>query len=130
MESNQQEIIMQLSMLQQQAEQYEQKLNMINQQIVQLEELKVALDNIEDKKEILANIGKGIFVSAELKSKELLVNIGNNIVIKKTAEETKKVIDRQVSQLSEIKSQFLMQLEETNMQLQDLVVRAQKEGKD
>ena len=127
---DQQEIIMQLSMLQQQAEQYEQKINMINQQINEFEALKLALDNIEDKKEILANMGKGVFVNAELKSKELLVNIGNNIVVKKTAKETKEVIDKQINQLSEIKSQFLMQLEETNMQLQDLIVRAQKERKD
>lgn len=128
---NQQEILMQLSMFQQQAEQLEEKINIINQQIVEIENLKSALDKIENNRagKIFANIGKGIFVDAELKSKELLVNIGNGIVVKKSPKETKEVIDRQVGQLSEIKNQLLEQLEEINLQLQHLVMRA-REKKD
>jgi prefoldin alpha subunit len=102
---------------------------MVDQQIIEMEALKDALVNLgkEGKKEILANIGKGVFAQAEMKSKEVLVNIGNNIVLKKTPEETKKIIEQQVVQLMDFKQQFMLQLEATQSQLRDLVMSARAE---
>jgi len=124
---NQQEIIMQLSMLQQQAEKIEEQIKMINQQILEIEALREALDKLETSKdkEILASMGKGVFIKAEVKSKDVLVNVGNNIIVKKTPEETKQIISHQIGQLAEFKQQFMIQLQDTQMQLQDLVMSAQ-----
>lgn len=124
-----QEILIQLQMLQQQAEQIEQKINMVAQQVIEIDALNVSLDKIEENKEkgILANMGKGIYVSAELSSKELLVDIGEKILVKKSVKETKEIIRSQVTKLAELKSQLLMELEQVNMQLQDLILQAQKE---
>jgi len=121
---------MQLSMLQQQSEAIEEKLKLINQHASELENLKNGLDKIEKNKEILVNIGKGIFVNAEIKDKDLLVDVGDKIIVKKTGEETKKVIDKQIANMTEIKTQFLLQLEQINANLQALVMEARKSQKD
>jgi prefoldin alpha subunit len=127
---DQQELLMQLSMLQQQSEAIEEKLKLINQHASELENLKNGLDKIEKNKEILVNIGKGIFVNAEIKDKDLLVDVGDKIIVKKTGEETKKVIDKQIANMTEIKTQFLLQLEQINANLQALVMEARKSQKD
>ncbi len=125
----QQQVLMQLSALQQQSEKLEQQLEVINEQLNEMQVLKQGIKNLEKKesKDILANIGKGIYVDAELKSKELLVEIGNKIVVKKTPKETIEVIDKQTEQLEDIKNQFLDQLQEVQLQLQHIVQAFQQQ---
>ena len=128
-ESNKQEILMQLSQLQQQSEKYQEKIQLVNQQIEEMQSLKEGLDKIKGNKgeEILANIGKGVFVKAEIKEKELIVDIGNRILVKKSPEETKKVINHQIEQMDDIKKQLLDYIEDLNLQLQHLVMQAQSQ---
>jgi len=126
-EENKQEILLQLSMLQQQSEKLQEKIQLINQQIFSMESLKEGLDKIKDgeKKEILANIGKGVFIKTEIKSKDLIVDIGNNILVKKKPEETQGIINKQIEQMEDLKKQLIDRLEDLNLQLQHLIMKAQ-----
>ena len=108
--------------MQQESERFEQQINAINMQISELDELKEGLDL--ENKEILANIGKGIFVKANVKEKELFVNIGNNIVVKKNKEQTQEIIIEQILKLKQIKAQLLAAIEEVNHQLGHLIEQA------
>lgn len=124
-----QEILIQLQMFQQQAEQIEEKINLVSQQIIEIDAINVSLDKIENSKDekILANIGKGIYVDAELKGKDLLVDIGEKILVKKSVKETKEIIRGQITKLAELKQALLMEMQQINSQLQDLILRAQEE---
>jgi len=120
--------LIKLSMIQQQAEKLQEQVQIVNQQIAEFEILNSSLDKIEKskEKEILANLGKGIFIKSEIKDKELFVNVGQGIVVKKRAEETIHIINKQVRELEELKANLLGEIEQINFQLQELLEEARK----
>jgi len=111
------EALMKLSMLEKQAGKIQEKMEVINQEILEFEKIKGSLDELKGKKEILANLGRGIFVNCEIKDKEMLVNIGSNVVLKKSIDETKKIIDKQISELERIKDNLEKEIEKISLEL-------------
>lgn len=114
-----QEKMMQVNMLEQEARQFEQQIMYIEQQIMELRLLALHLDEIKKakpKSEILASVGRNIFIKTELASKELYVDIGAKTVVKKEIDETKKIIENDISQLERardnIKKEFEMIINE------------------
>ena len=80
----QQEYIIQLSMIQQEAQKLEEKMHIIDEQMLDMQSIRKSLDDIDSKAEgdeILSNLGKGIFMKTNIKEKNLLVNVGKNIVV-------------------------------------------------
>jgi prefoldin alpha subunit len=120
--------LIKLSMMQQEAEKLQEQVQIINQQIAEFEVLKLSLGNIGENKEILANLGKGVFIKSEIKDKELFVNIGQGIVVRKNADEACKIIDKQISELGELKRNILQEIEKINSNLQELLEEARKES--
>lgn len=119
-----QEHLLKLNMLQEQLKQLEQQINAINQQIMEMHSLQLNLDDIEaakKDKEMLAGLGKGIFVKTKLAGKKLFVNIGSNKVIEKDIPETKELIEKQISQLNDMKMQFAHEMEKTKSQAAELI---------
>jgi prefoldin alpha subunit len=78
---------------------------------------------------MLANLGKGIFIPAEIKEKELLVNVGKSILIKKNPEETLKIIGEQIKKLIDGKNGFVLKIENLQEEMQQLLLEMQKEQK-
>jgi len=117
------EYIMQLSMIQEEARKLEEQLNIINQQIREFDLLKESLDNIENVKseKVLTSLGKGVFVESKIESKELLVNIGNNVVLKRSTKETKDIIDKQIRELEKIKIQIEQAIGDLDLELQRIL---------
>jgi prefoldin alpha subunit len=126
----QQEYFMRMQMLGQEAEKIEQQIQSIDQQMSEMNAVKESIQAINDgkQKEILANLGKGIFISAEIKSKELLVNIGKEIILKKTPEETVRIIDDQNKKLMAGKEQFIERIQELQVNMQELLMQAQNQA--
>lgn len=122
------EFLLKLNLLQQEAEKTEEQINLINQQISEFETLKLSLDKIENADEILANLGRGIFLKTKPMEKELFVNIGSGVVLKKTKEETSMIIDKQIREMHELKAKCLAEMEKLNFQLQNLIGEAEKEN--
>jgi prefoldin, archaeal alpha subunit/eukaryotic subunit 5 len=116
-------------MIEQESNKMQEQMQAIKSQIEELEVLRLSLERIDQmkEKEILANLGSGIFIKSEIKDKELFVNIGNGIVIKKMPEETIKIINKQIDRLDELKVLILSEIEKLNSQLRDLIEEAQKE---
>jgi len=123
--------MMQIQMLSEEAEKIEQHVQMIDQQINELQEIRKSVEGIKsgkDNQEILANLGKGIFIKAEVKSKELLVNIGKDVIIKKSPEETIQIIDNQLIRLNEGKEELIARIHDIQLQVQELLGRARNSG--
>jgi len=128
-DSQKQEYMMQLSMLDKQAKELQQQIGQVNQQIKQYDDLKGSLDDVgkvKEGEEMLAPIGRGIFFKSEIKDKKLLVNVGENIILKKTPEGAKKIVDKQVKELEKIKKELEGNVQELNKQVESLIVAAQK----
>jgi len=122
--------ILQLSRIQEEAKKLEEQLNIINNQIKEFEILKESLDNIDKTKNenFLASLGKGVFIETKINNKELFVNVGNNIVLKKNVKETNEIIDKQIKELNKIKEEIEKSIENLNIELQFLVEEAQKKN--
>ena len=126
----QQQNIIRINMLSQEAEKLQQHIQAIEQQASELNSVRQSLEEIKDKKtgEILANLGKGIFIKTELKSNDLIVNVGANVFVKKTASEGLEIIDNQLKQLSLGKADISERVEEIQEEVRTMILDAKKEG--
>ena len=128
MEKEQQELMFKLSMFEQQMQQLQQQMQAVEQAIVEITNLNFGLDELKEGvgKEVLAQIGKGIFAKTKLTSEDLIVDVGGKNLVKKTIPETKKIIEDQIEKLQDAKKQLNDSIEEINSQLTDLIMDAQK----
>ena len=118
-----QEQLIQLQVIEQEANQLEQQLQLIEQNLAEMQELSSGLNELENsgEKDVLANIGKGIYIPAEIKSKELIVEVGNKNFVKKTIPETKKIIEEQIEKLNSAKQQIVDKVDELQGQMNGLI---------
>jgi prefoldin alpha subunit len=126
------EIIYKLSMFEQQAQQIQQQVQMIENGIVELTNLKIGIEELKGKKEqeIMAPIGSGVFVKAKLLSEDLIVDIGGKNFIKKGIPETKNMIEEQIKRLEEVRIDLSNSLEGINVQVSEMINNFQKENQE
>ncbi|MBM3233819.1 prefoldin subunit alpha [Candidatus Pacearchaeota archaeon] len=123
------EILFKLSLIEQQSNEIKQQIETIDSQTGELENLKSCFKNIEKSKnkEMLANLGRGVFIKTKIDDEKLFVNVGSKIVVRKTPEETSKIIDKQIEEMNDLKENFVHNLEHLNSELAELVEEARKE---
>jgi prefoldin subunit 5 len=68
--------------------------------------------------EILASVGKGIFVRTKLLSEELTVDVGGKNFVKKNIPDTVKVIRDQIQKLGKAKEGLESQMNELRYELE------------
>ena len=124
----QQEFLYRLSVFEQHIKQLHQQLQLIEKNILDLNSLDFGIDEIKGSvgKEILGQLGRGIFVKANITSEELIVDVGNKNFVKKSISDTKKIIKEQIEKLHEIEKELKDKLEEINEEMTELVLEAQK----
>lgn len=124
--------MLKLYALEQQANQFGEQLQVINQQINELEVLKQNILKYEKSgmKEIFSEFGKGIFIKSKVEEKEFLVDVGNKILVKKTAKEIVNIIDSQIEKFEDIKPEIAKRVEEINKELNKLAEIAEKESNE
>ena len=127
-----QQQIMQIQMMEQEAQQLNQQLQMIEQGVVEMQELELSLVDLEKdaSKDILANLGKGIYIPVEIKDKKLIVEVGKKNFVKKTIPQTKDLITEQLTKLVAAKSQTLERLESLQKEIQQIMTRIQQSEKN
>jgi len=125
----QRELIFNLSMMEQQAQQLQQQLQAVDQGIIELNSLILGLDKLigGEGKEIKAQIGRGIFVDAKVLSEKLTVDIGGKNFVKKSIKDTKEMINEQLSKLEEVKKELNDNLEKVAGNMQEMIIDMQKE---
>jgi len=126
---NQQELMLKLGMFEQQIKQTHQQLQAVEQAIIDINSLNLGLDELKGSKdqEILAPIGRGIFVKTKLLSEDLLVDIGDKNFVTKDIESTKKTIQDQIKKLENARTQLEQMLEDINDELTKVYLEHQKE---
>lgn len=127
MEENQQEILFQLSIFEQQIQQLQQQIQSLEQGIIEINTLNLGLNELKDSegKEILAPIGRGIFVKSKILSEELTVDIGGKNFVKKTVSETQKLIQNQTKKLEDVKKDLEKDLEIVGKEVEKVIHKAQ-----
>jgi len=126
----QQELIMKLGMFEQQIKQIQQQLQVVEQNTIELLSIKEGLEDFKESKdkEVLAQIGRGIFLKAKIISEDLIVDIGNKKFVNKDIDSTKEMIQRQIVKVDEVKGELEKALEEINKQLTETMMSAQSQA--
>lgn len=111
-----QELLYKLSMFEQQMRHLQEQVDAVSQGVNELGFLSSGLDEFKDGKgkEILAPLGRGIFVPSKVSSDDLLVDIGKKTLVKKSIPETKEIIKEQTKKLIEIKEELNKNLEQVS----------------
>jgi len=122
------EIILRLGMIEQEMNKLQEHLQLIEQNILELQNLQMSLQELKDSKEkqMLANLGKNIFIETEVQNKNLFVDVGNKTFVKKNIPETIKIIEEQISKLMQAKNHVLGKMQETQQQAQSIIAEAEK----
>ena len=112
----QKELIFKLSMFEQQIMQLQQQIESVGKGIDELNSLSFGLDDIDKSagKEILSQLGKGVFVRSNLTSNELIVDIGHGNFVKKGIPETKGIIREQTEKLMDVRKELESSIEKVN----------------
>ena len=125
------DMIYRAQMLQKESEESERNLQMVEEQISELELFEKNLGELKDSKgkEMLASLGKGVYIKSDIKEEKLFVEVGAGVVVRKTREETKKTIEGQIRRLKEVRIQLIGQLEEFKMSFGEMVREIEGENK-
>jgi len=108
-----QELMFELEGLNRQSKDNEERLKIVEQQILELKSFENNLGELENNKnkEVLASLGKGVFIKADLKEEDLFVEVGSGILVKKSLGDSKKIAEQQTKKLLEMKNQLLSENE-------------------
>ena len=90
----------------------QEKLQVIEQQIAELEEFNSSLNGLKnlENRDALVSLGKGVFASAELKKEKFFVEVGSGKFVRKDLEETKKVVGEQIQRLTQLRAEISSQV--------------------
>jgi prefoldin alpha subunit len=127
---NKEELIALLGNKYEYSKELEEKIGIVDKQIYELQHFQVHLGEIDKnkEKEILASLGKGVFVKSEIKDDKLFVDVGSGVLIRKDSREAREVIEDQLRKLGEMRLVVQGHIEKLGEELQDLVRDIEKAG--
>ncbi len=130
-QKEQQELMFKLSMYEQQIQQLQQQIQAIEQGIIEINSLGLGLEELKgsEGKEIFAPIGRGIYAKAKLLSEELTVDIGGGNFVKKSIDDTKKLINEQIQKLKDVKKDLEDNLEKVGQEVEKVLKEGEGNGK-
>lgn len=123
-ESKLKEKYMHLQMLDQQIKSAQQQVQALEQQISELKNILTALDEFKNLKindAILVPLATGIYFNAKIQNiEELMVNVGANVTVKKDNESTKKLVEQQIVEITQVQHQMIADAQEMVSQAKDI----------
>ena len=123
-----QELMTKFGMFEQQIRGIQEQMQAVEKAILDLTSITQGIGELEGKKdqEILAQMGRGIFVKAKLLSEELIVDVGGKNLVKKDIKSTQEIINSQLIKLEEIRTDLNQNLEGINEEITKEILEAQK----
>ena len=113
---------MEFQYMEQHLGQYQKQLEKIESQFQDVKAVEEGLGDFDKKAEgdeILVPISNGIFAKAKLTDdKSLLVNVGSNIVVQKSVDGTKELLDDQRKEIDKARIQLMTVIESVTEQMQ------------
>jgi len=124
------EIVARLQEEGQKSKEIEERLEVVDQQLSEMEKFNQVLEGLENREndEMLASIGKGVYVKTKLSREDLYVDVGSGVVINKSMQETKKIIEQQKDKLHALKTELNMENESQNIKLRELIEEIEKDN--
>ncbi len=124
-----QEQLIKIQLMEQEVNQLNQQLQLIEENIREFGELISSLNEIENNKnkDILANLGKRVYLPVEIKDNNLIVDVGKGNFVKKTISETKEIANNQTEKLTETKQEIMERLEVLQEEINNLIVEIERE---
>ncbi len=93
----------------------QEQISLMDQQLIEVMASLQSLDEYaktEDKSEILVPLQNGIFAKAQLKKEDkLLVNVGSSLIVDKTIDGAKALIEKQKGQIEEARETFAQNIQ-------------------
>lgn len=98
-----QELLLKAQFLQNQSQELEQNIEHLEKELQDLSKMNENISFLinNDEKSAISSLGKGVHIKTNIESKELFVEVGAGVIIKKTPDETQKVIKAQIEKLTE-----------------------------
>ena len=120
-----QEHIIQIQLIDQEANQLSEQLKLIELNVQEMNELKLSLDEIDNlndnDKKILTNLGRKIYLPVTINDNKLIVEVGKDNFVKKSIPETKKIINDQIERLNDAKYQIIEMLNNLQTKMDNLI---------
>jgi prefoldin alpha subunit len=133
-QGGQQQMMQQYQQIQQQMEEIQEYLEQVDQSRENVESSIEAiqdLENVEEGDEILAPIGRGAFVTAEIKDTDNVVtNIGGDTYQKRENEEAADALGKEKEKLNETKEELQSNLQELQQQMQQMQMQMQQQQQE
>jgi len=116
---NEQELQQKFQIFEQQIRQLQEQLRSVEEATYDMNFIKNGLDSLVGKvdTEIMAPLGKGIFVKAKLLSETLTVDVGAKNFVEKSIPETKELINNQLLKLKDVKIELESELNKLNSEI-------------
>jgi len=116
---NEQELQQKFQFFEQQIRQFQEQLRSVEEALYDMNFINNGLDDIAGNvgKEIMAPLGKGIYVKAKLISETLTVDVGAKNFVEKSIPETKELINEQLIKLKNVKKELEIELEKINSEI-------------
>ncbi|MCR4327240.1 MAG: prefoldin subunit alpha [Nanoarchaeota archaeon] len=108
--------------------QIQSEIQAIEQASIDMNRIKLGLLELKDKigNEILAPIGRGIFMKVKLVSDEPIVDVGEGNFVKKTIPETTSLIEEQEKKLDQMKSDLESELDKISEEITKTMEKTEK----
>lgn len=129
----QQRTILEAHQIEEESQHFQQQLGLIDEHITDMTSFQDALFSFskEQTSEILAPLGRGVFMKAQrLQDEKLFVDVGAGVVVRKSIGETKEIIAEQLSKLSEARLSVISHLSELNNRMLLLVSKLRSSKQD
>ena len=112
--------------LHKESEALEERRAFVEQHFNELSLFNKQLDSMDKpNNEILASLGKGVFVKAEVKTRDFFVDVGSGIIIKKQLMDVQKIIQEQINGLENLKAETNNRLLELQQEFEVLIRNVQ-----
>ena len=112
-----------IRMLEQQYQQLQAQIDSISMVKKEINQLKSELKNLKVGEEILAPVGKGIFVKAKILPGKFNVDIGNKNIVEKDIPETEGIIAEQIKKLKLVQGELEDNIEKIRQEILDKLGR-------
>jgi len=113
------ELVYKAQMLQRESEEVEGNLRLVEEQIGELDIFQKNLVELKESKgkEMIASVGKGVYIKGDVKDDKLFVEVGAGVVVRKTPDETRETVEGQAMRLKEVRIQLIGHLENLGMHI-------------
>ena len=125
---NENELNQRFQSFERQIMQVQEQLAAVEQAILDMSQIEFGLDDLKGKvnEEIMAPVGRGIYVKAKMLSEDLVVDVGGRNFVKKDIDSTKELIRGQVKNLENIKNELNKELDGINEEITQIMRDYQK----